>query len=103
MIAECGPIGNKRVRLLIDRDSGAASNIGMARRFKIAPICRDEANALIERWHRHSGPVLASLDYLLLQRREDGMQCGVGVLIEWVNVVPNSSHKQHRILLIESG
>ena len=50
----------------------------MARRFTAHALDRAEANRLIVRWHRHSGPVLASLDYLAL--REGERACGVGVI-----------------------
>ena len=59
----------------------------MPRRFTTHAINRAAANDLIVRWHRHSGPVLASLDYLEL--REAGRTCGVGVLGKPLSVILN--------------
>ena len=50
----------------------------MSKRFTTRAVDRAVANDLIARWHRHSGPVLVALDYVLLQ--EAGRPCGVGVL-----------------------
>jgi hypothetical protein len=48
------------------------------RRFTVHPVSLAHANEGIVRWHRHSGAVLASLNYLEL--RESGRPCGVGIL-----------------------
>ena len=50
----------------------------MSKRFTTHAVDRAVANDLIARWHRHSGPVLVGMDFVLLQ--EAGRACGVGVL-----------------------
>lgn len=57
----------------------------MSKRFTTHIVDRAVANELITRWHRHSGPVLVGMEFVLLQ--EAGRACGVGVLGKPLSVI----------------
>lgn len=52
----------------------------MSKRFALIPSSRTQANALIERWHRHSGAVRMCLDAVQLVEKASNTVRGAGIL-----------------------
>lgn len=61
----------------------------MSSRFALIPSSVAQANALIERWHRHSGAVLACLDGVQLMERATGTIRGAGLLGKPLSAILN--------------